>query len=165
MENNDILKRLRYTFDYGDDKMMEIFELADHEVTRALLSDWLKKEDHEEFVEMTDYQLAVFLNGLIVEKRGRKEGEQPEPEEELDNNLILRKIKIALNLKSHDIVDVLSLAGRKVSPTEISAFLRNPSHRHYKYCNDQYLRGLMSGIQKKYRTDDASSNEVKDAPV
>ena len=130
---------------------MKIFELAEHEVTRALLSNWLKKEEHPEYITMTDYQLAVFLNGLIVEKRGARDSGLPEPEEELNNNIILRKVKIAFNLKSHDMVELLSLVGRKVSETELSAFLRKPTHRHYKYCNDQYLRGLLSGIQKKYR--------------
>ena len=151
MENNDILRRIRYIFNFGDDKMMKIFELAEHEVTRALLSNWLKKEEHPEYITMTDYQLAVFLNGLIVEKRGSRDSGLPEPEEELNNNIILRKVKIAFNLKSHDMVELLSLVGRKVSETELSAFLRKPTHRHYKYCNDQYLRGLLSGIQKKYR--------------
>ena len=84
MTNNDILRRIRYTFDYSDSKMIKIFALAESEVTRAEVSDWLKQDDDEAYVECSDTQLALFLNGLINEKRGKKEGAQPEPEKSLN---------------------------------------------------------------------------------
>ena len=62
-----------------------------------------------EFKEIYDDQLATFLNGLINEKRGKKEGEQPKPEKILDNNNILRKLKIALKLKTEDITELFKL--------------------------------------------------------
>ena len=48
MTNNDVLRRIRYTFDFSDSEMISIFGLADLEVTREQVSDWLKKDD--EFV-------------------------------------------------------------------------------------------------------------------
>ena len=95
MNNNDVLRRVRYTFDYNDDKMMAIFQSGGQEITRAELSDWLKRDDDEAFKGIYDKQLAVFLNGFINEKRGKKEGEQPIAEKTLNNNLIFRKLKIA----------------------------------------------------------------------
>jgi len=151
MDNNSILRRLRYILDFGDSSMMDTFELADHEVTRELLSNWLKAEEHAEFVEMSDYQLAVFLNGLIILKRGKKDDVIPEAEKELNNNAILHKIKIALTLKSDDILEAFQIAGIKISATELSAFLRKSSHRHFKELNNQYLRKFLSGLQKKIR--------------
>ena len=151
MNNNDILRRIRFTFDYSDSEMINIFALADFEVSRADVSDWLKREDDPEFLELKDVQLAVFLNGLIILNRGRKEGEQPEPEKRLNNNMIFRKLKIALNLKDDDILDILELVDMNISKHELSAFFRNPSQMQYRDCNDQILRRFLMGMQKKYK--------------
>jgi uncharacterized protein YehS (DUF1456 family) len=95
--------------------------------------------------------LAMFLNGFIKDRRGKKEGSQPEPEKSLSNNLILRKLKIALNLKDEDILSLLTLAGREVSKHEISAFFRHPEQNQYRVCKDQILRNFIQGLQMKYR--------------
>jgi len=110
MNNNDVLRRLRYTFDFDDDTMIKIFGLAEYTATRADVSDWLKKDDNPEQKSLHDKYLAIFLNGFINLKRGKREGPQPKPEKTLNNNLILRKLKIALNLKDHDILDILDMA-------------------------------------------------------
>ncbi len=151
MNNNDILRRLRYTFDFSDSKMIEIFGLADVNVTRAEISDWLKKEDDAAFQELKDQQMAVFLNGLINDRRGKKEGDQAIPEERLDNNMIFRKLKIALNLKDDDILEILKLVDLRIGKHELSAFFRNPSQSQYRPCQDQFLRNFLHGMQLKYR--------------
>ena len=94
MTNNDILRRIRYVFDFSDSKMIAVFGLADHPVTREQISDWLKKEDDPAFKKCNDITLAIFLNGLINDKRGKKEGPQPVPEKNLTNNAIFMKLKI-----------------------------------------------------------------------
>ena len=96
MTNNDVLKRLRYTFDFNDDKVISIFGSADLEVTRSEVSNWLKKDEDPEFENLSDKKLATFLNGFINDQRGKREGEQPVPESQLSNNVIFRKIKIDL---------------------------------------------------------------------
>ena len=151
MTNNDILRRVRYVFDLDDSKVISIFGLADREVTRAEISDWLKKEEDEDFKECNDETLAVFLNGFITDKRGAKDGPKPAPEKELSNNQIMMKLKIALNLKAEEILDFLSLGGFKVSKHELSAFFRKPGHKHYRECKDQALRKFLSGLQTQYR--------------
>lgn len=151
MNNNDILRRIRYTFDYDDFKMIDIFDQASYQVHRGHISDWLKKEDDPLFKEMNDVDLAAFLNGLINEKRGKKEGPQPVPEARLSNNVILRKIKIALNLKDLDMLEFFTLADKKISKHELSAFFRKPDQVQFRNCNDQYLRYFLSGMQQKYR--------------
>ena len=90
MITNDVLRRIRYSFNFDDSKMIAIFGLAGLEVTRARISDWLKKDDDPDFVKCNDQQLAVFLNGLIIDKRGKKDGPQPQPESQLSNNIIFR---------------------------------------------------------------------------
>lgn len=147
MTNNDILRRLRYTFDFSDSKMIKIFELADHQVTRAQISAWLKRDDDPDFKSCSDSELATFLNGLINDKRGKKEGAQPEPEKRLNNNIIFRKLKIALNLQSDDVLAMLALAELSISKHELSAFFRKPEHKHFRACKDQVLRRFLKGMQ------------------
>ncbi len=150
MTNNDILRRIRYTFDFNDEKMIEIFGLADLEVTRAQISNWLKKDDDLYFKGILDYELAAFLNGFINEKRGKKEGPQAIAEKKLNNNIILKKLKIALNFKDEDILEIFKLVDLRISKTELSAFFRNPKQNQYRPCKDQFLRNFLQGIQLKY---------------
>lgn len=151
MTNNDILRRIRYTFDFDDPKMIELFKLADHDTNREEICDWLKKEDDPDWEEITDKELAIFLNGFIIARRGKREGPQPQPEERLSNNMILRKLKIALNLKAEQILYIFTLADRRLSKHELSAFFRHPSNKSYEPCMDQYLRNFLTGMQKKYK--------------
>ena len=153
MTNNDVLRRIRYIFDFSDSKMMAIFGLADYEVTREQISDWLKKDDDPAYQECSDTDLAIFLNGLIIDKRGKKDGPQHEPEQTMTNNITFRKLKIALDLKADDILEIMGLAEFRISKHELSAFFRKPGHKHYRECKDQILRNFLKGVQLKYRDD------------
>jgi len=150
MTNNDIIRRIRYTFDLNDTKMIELFGLADYKVTRAQISDWLKKDDDPAYQELLDFQMAIFLNGFIIEKRGKKEGAQPVPEKILNNNIVFRKLKIALNLKDEDILDIFNLVNMRLSKHELSAFFRSPNQTQYRPCKDQFLRNFLQGMQIVY---------------
>ena len=134
MTNNDILRRIRYIFDLSDSKIIQVFAFAGLEVSREQMSDWMKKDDDAAYKSLSDIQLATFLNGLIVEKRGKKDGPQPVPEKVLNNNIIFRKLKIALNLQSDDVLNLLAMADLKISKHELSAFFRKVDHKHYRVC-------------------------------
>ena len=151
MTNNDILRRIRYTFDLSDSKMIAIFAEADHKVTREQTSNWLKKEEDEAYQVLSDVLLATFLNGLINDKRGKKDGPRHEPEKRLTNNIIFMKLKIALNLQAEDVLKMMETAGFQMSKHELSAFFRKPAHKHYRECKDQILRNFLKGMQLKYR--------------
>jgi len=153
VKSNDILRRVRYIFNLSDSKMIALFRSAGYDVTRVQVSDWLKRDDDPAHKKCSDTQLALFLNGLINDKRGKKEGPLPVPEKRLTNNVIFRKLKIALNLKDDDILEIMRLAHLPVSKHELSAFFRKPEHKHYRDCKDQILRNFLKGLQVRYRTD------------
>ncbi len=150
MNNNDVLRRLRYTFNYNDKQMIALFSSAGAIVTREQVSQWLKKDDDEDFVRCFDVHLATFLNGFINEKRGKKEGVQAIPEKRLTNNIILTKLKIALNLKAEELIELLDTVDFRLNKPELSAFSRKTDHKHYRECKDQVLRNLLQAIDKKY---------------
>jgi len=151
LKNNDVLRRLRYTFDFDDSNMIKIFGLAECEVTREEVSSWLKKDEDPAFQECSDLQLATFLNGFINFRRGKKEGVQPVPEQSLSNNIVFRKLKIALDLKAEDILEILDKSDMRVSKHELSAFFRKPNHKHFRECGDQILRNFLGGLQIQHR--------------
>ena len=154
MTNNDVLRRFRYALDIKDSVMIEIFNLAGDNVERGLLLNLLKKEDEQGFIDCSDKILTNFFNGFIIYKRGEKEDKtgKPRPVESLlNNNLILKKIRIALELREGDIIEILNAADVKVSGSELTALFRRREHRNYKPCGDQFLRNFLTGLTKKYR--------------
>lgn len=151
MTNNDILRRLRYAFDFNDRRMIALFGLAGVTVTREQVSDWMKKIEDPAHVPCDDECLAGFLNGLIVHERGAKEGGPPPIETVLSNNIILRKLKIAMNLREDDTLELMALAGMPLSKPELTALFRKPGHKHFRICQDQILRNFLRGLQMKLR--------------
>jgi len=143
--------------------MINIFASANTTVSREEVSNWLKKEEDPAHVNCTDTTLALFLNGFINEKRGKKEGPQPVPEKKLTNNIILTKLKIALNLKAEDMLDLLKATNFNFSKSELSAFFRKPDHKHYKVCKDQFLRNFLKGIETQYHVNRPEKYKTKQA--
>jgi len=155
MTNNDILRQLRYALNINDSTMIEIFKLADHEIEQSNLTGLLKKEDEEGFVNCSDDVLGYFLDGLILHKRGRKEinpGETRKSDSRLTNNAILKKLRIALELKEDDMLGILKLASVDISKSELTALFRKEGHKNYKECGDQFLRKFLKGLSIRYRT-------------
>jgi uncharacterized protein YehS (DUF1456 family) len=130
--------------------MTALFELAGMPTDRSQVSDWLKKDDDPAYKPMNDRIFATFLNGFIIDRRGRKEGELPVAEKQLTNNIIFRKLKIALDLKNEDILEILDSMDFRLSKHELSAFFRNPKQDQFRECKDQVLRNFLTGMQNKY---------------
>jgi len=155
MTNNDIVRQLRYALNINDSTMIEIYKLADHVIEQSNLTGLLKKEDEEGFVNCSDDILGYFLDGLILHKRGRKEikpGETRKSDSRLTNNTILKKLRIALELKEDDMLGILKLASVDISKSELTALFRKEGHKNYKECGDQFLRKFLKGLIVRYRT-------------
>ena len=155
MINNDILRRIRYALDLSDTKMLSLFKQAQQNINHTELKALLKKEEEEGFIECKDRQLSTFLDALILDRRGPRDPNAPQPKPNvyalLTNNDILKKLRIALELHEKEMLNVLALGEMKISPSELSALFRNKKHRHYKICGDQLLRNFLNGLTKKLR--------------
>ena len=154
MTNNDILRRLRYAMDIKDSALVEIFKLSEYEIARSDLIDLLKKEEDEGYVECSDEVMELFLDGLIIHKRGKREmmpGHVEKKESSLTNNSILKKLRIALKFREDDMLSTLKLAGMNLSKSELSALFRKEGQRHYKECGDQILRNFLKGLTTRFR--------------
>ena len=173
MNNNDILVRLRYALDIKDAEMVEIFKIGGVEATLADVQEMLVKseknlnKEDDVFIEKQndstrpcdDPTMHAFLNGLIIYKRGRQETKPGETEKAVPsnenteniNNVLLKKLKIALSLNSDDMLAILNEAGVILSKGELSAVFRKEGHKNYKQCGDRYARNFLKGLAMRYR--------------
>ena len=147
MLSNDILRSLRYILKVNNNDMVRILALADMESTSANFDTWMTKEDEEGFVRCPDIILSGFLNGLIYEKRG-KDDSAPELalERRVNNNTVLKKLRIAFSLKTDDIQAIMTLQNVRISMPEITAMMRSVDHKNYRECGDQFMRYFLRGL-------------------
>ncbi|MCG9551961.1 DUF1456 family protein [Vibrio sp. Isolate31] len=153
MTNNEILRRIQHALNLKNAQIIKAIEQADVTVAHDQVINWLKADNDKSCSKMKDKELAVFLNGLINLKRGKKEGAQPKPEVALTNNMIFMKLRIALNMKAEDVLDVLEVVGISLSKYEIGAYFRKPENKNYKVCEDQLLCDFLNGVQFTNRPD------------
>ncbi|CAH6636811.1 MULTISPECIES: DUF1456 family protein [Pseudocitrobacter] len=147
MVSNDILRSVRYILKMNNQDLLRIFALGDTVVTAEQLAPWLRKEDEEGFVRCPDIMLSCFLNGLIYEKRGRDESAPAlAVERRVNNNIMLKKLRIAFSLKTDDILAILTEQKFRVSMPEITAMMRAPDHKNFRECGDQFLRYFLRGL-------------------
>ena len=152
MDNNDCLRRLRYILDLDDNAMVHIFSLADHASTRVEICNMLKKEDDTDYLECTDSTFTAFLDGLIIEKRGpRPDGSTPEPQQRISRNEVLKKLRIALNLREDGMLAVFKHADFVVTKAELGSFFRKEGQRNFAECPEQVLRKFIHGLGQEAR--------------
>ncbi|MEK4230814.1 YehS family protein [Solibacillus sp. FSL H8-0538] len=172
MTNNDILIRLRYALDIKNNDMVEIFKLGSMKFTKEEVLKILTKskdeyedevdvevEENEDHIKCNNKMLESFLNGFIIFKRGPQKPRPGQPEspvmpvtgKESPNNMLLKKVKIALALTTEEMLEILYEGGVVVTKGELGALLRKEGHRNYKECGDRFARNFLKGLALKYR--------------
>lgn len=154
MINNDVLRSIRYMLDLGDQKVVDVVQLADpgFPIDKADVEAFLKRDEEPGYAECSDAVLAHFLDGLVVHRRGRDPDLPPRPvEKRITNNVVLKKLRVAFELKDADMHQVFEDAGFPVSKPELSALFRQPDHKNFRRCGDQLLRNFLKGLTLRVR--------------
>jgi len=160
MLTNDILRRVRYALDLGDQKVREIFALAGHEATPEELASIFKKDDEDGFILCSDALAHRFFEGLVILRRGKKDGAEGTPasaanaataRRELSNNDVLWYLRIAMQLKDDDILEILKKAGVAFGKSELNALFRKKGTDNFRPCGDQLLRNFLAGFTATFR--------------
>jgi len=154
MLNNDILRSIRYMLDLSDGRIVEVIRTADPEfpIDKDRVQAFLKKEMEPGYAECSDAVLAHFLDGLVIHNRGRDESQPQRPvEKRITNNLVMKKLRVAFELKDVDMHQLFEEAGFPVSKPELSALFRQPGHKHFRQCGDQMLRNFLKGLTLRLR--------------
>lgn len=149
MINNDLLRRVSTIFDFSSEQTLAVFKLGQSLITAEQLVDIYREKNDTRYKSLSDNEFASFLNGLIIEQRGPKDGPQHQAEQVLTNNIIFNKLKIALALKADDVIAILELAELSLGKYELSAFFRKVNHKHYKECSDIVLSAFLKGLKIK----------------
>ncbi len=152
MLNNDILRSLRYSLDINDGQLAEIIALGGQQIDADSLGALLKKDDEEGFVPCSDELMAHFLDGLVYFKRGKDDSRPAQPFElPISNNVVLKKLRVAFELKEDDMHAILLSVDCPVSKPEMSALFRKAGHSNYRVCGDQFLRNFLKGLTLRLR--------------
>ncbi|WPC04004.1 DUF1456 family protein [Pseudomonas benzenivorans] len=152
MLNNDVLRSLRYSLDLGDAQMADIIQLGGLQVAASQVSAVLKKDDEEGFQACDDELMAHFLDGLVYFKRGKDDSRPPQPFElPVTNNMVLKKLRVAFELKEDDMHAIMQSVDCPVSKPEMSALFRKAGHSNYRPCGDQFLRNFLRGLTLRLR--------------
>lgn len=149
MNNNDVLRSILQVLQLNDSSLANIFNLAHHPADQATLSGLLMETGDTGYTQCSDQQLEHFLDGLIVLRRGPKDISQPAAQPDtpaLDNNIILKKLRIAFDLKEDDLIELISMTGYDISKSELSAIFRKPGNKHYRACSDDFLLAFLQGL-------------------
>jgi len=64
----------------------------------------------------------------------------------MNNNDIFKKLRVALQLRDDQIVEILQLVDFRISKGEIGNFFRNEDHEKFMECGDQVLRNFLNGL-------------------
>jgi uncharacterized protein YehS (DUF1456 family) len=163
MINNDILRSIRYMLELSELKVVQIAKLAkaDFLLEKSDVIAFLKKDDDAGYQDCSDAVLAHFLDGLVIHCRGRNPDLPARAvETRITNNLVLKKLRVAFELKDSDVLQAFSDAGFDVSKSEVSALFRQADQRNYRACGDQMLRNFLKGLTLRARAPKVpSSNE------
>jgi len=174
MDNNDRLIRMRYALNIKNPEMQKIFKLGGEELSIEYIEKLLIKskdryfdsegkqldaDDKADNIEVSNHIFESFLNGLIIDRRGVQEVKPGAPvhnpfilkEHASTNNVMLKKLRIALNLTSDNVVDIIGLAGTAITKSELGAFSRKRTSPKYVECGDKYARNFLKGLSIKYR--------------
>ena len=154
MTTNDILKRVRYAVRLGDAAMLDMLDKGSKSVSRELLDSWFLDEGDAAYAECPRDALGALLDGMILVLRGPSD-RPPEPgavAEVPDNNMVLKKLRIALELKEEDLIAIMKLSNVELSRNELTALFRKRGHKNYRECMDQFLRNFLAGLAKYRRS-------------
>ena len=150
MINNDVLRRLRFALQLTDDEVRRLSGLVGVGLAEEELRSYLAREGEPDFLPCPDRALEACLDGLVLHRRGPRDG-APLPATRFDNNMILKKLRIALELKEVEMLRLLKLGGMDLSPSELAGLFRTRTHQHYRACGDQLLRNFLKGLTAERR--------------
>ena len=63
----------------------------------------------------------------------------------MTNNDVIKKLRIALDLKELDMLEIFELSGYEIKKSELSGIFRKEGHNNYRDCSDLLLNHFLNG--------------------
>jgi uncharacterized protein YehS (DUF1456 family) len=151
MHSNEILYKIQHALNLSKEAMLKAYALAGHQMDSERLESLLKRRLDDGFEVCTYEELGLFLDGLVIFKRGPSPAKKKSDEIiELTNNLILKKLRIALELKEAESEIIFGLGDVTLSKQEFKALFRKEGHKNFKKCSDALLISFLDGLDEFY---------------
>jgi len=151
ISTNEILFRIQKALNLSIKDMLEAYRLENYKMLEPHLKDILKRRQDKGFMLCSYEELGVFLDGLIVLKRGLTSKKKDNDETvELTNNLIVKKLRIALELKEFEIEIIFGLVDIKLTKQQLSSLFRKEGHKNFKPCSSELLMAFIEGLDEFY---------------
>lgn len=151
MNNNEMIKRLLFMLKIDSSVLGDCFRSGGKALSDKHIEGLLTSESDEAFQACADEEFTRFLDGLIIVRRGPSKEGLRNPVA-LTNNMILKKVRIALELEARDLDNAFMLADCEMSAHEISSLFRKPGAKHFTECSDELLEKFFSGLSLYLRS-------------
>jgi len=152
LKTNDILYKIQKALNLSQEEMLEAYKLAEYNMDATHLDSLLKRRQDEGSKLCSYEELGVFLDGFVILKRGPSPKKKNDEAVELTNNLILKKLRIALELKEAETEIIFSLGEAELSKQQLASLFRKESHKNFKECSDELLMAFLDGMDEFYFT-------------
>lgn len=151
ISTNEILFRIKKALTLSTEEMIEAYKLEGYTMETSHLESLLKRRLDDGFIIASYEELGVFLDGFVALKRGPSP-KKPNDDEavELTNNLILKKLRIALELKEAETEIIFNLADVELSKQQLASLFRKEGHKNFKECSDELLMAFLDGLYEFY---------------
>jgi len=151
VSTNEVLYRIKKALNLTLEDMLKAYALESYPMEKLHLEALLKRRLDKGFELCSYEELGVFLDGLITLKRGPSPKKADNDESiELTNNLILKKLRIALKLKEAETEIIFGLADIELSKQQLSSLFRKEGHKNFKACSDELLMAFLEGLDEFY---------------
>jgi uncharacterized protein YehS (DUF1456 family) len=151
MKINDILFNIKKALSLSSSELIEAYALAEYIMNKERLENILKRRQDEGYQEATYEELGIFLDGLVLFKRGVNEKETTTDEVvDLTNNLIMKKLRVALELKEPELLIVFGLAEIHMSKRQIGSLFRKEGTKNFRPASDELLMAFIEGLDEFY---------------
>ncbi len=164
MNNRIIIIRTRNALALSHEDMLEIYKLGGIELN-DVMSELIDSDGDSlstKHLKCDNETLENYLNGLILFKRGRQEPKPGQPEKQPFliksakdvNNVVLKKLKVALSLTSEDMIELYNSVGVRMTKGDLTPLFRKQGHKHYKLCTDFHLTKFIEAVLKAGLSED-----------
>ena len=151
MKINDILFKIQKALSLKNKELIEAYALVNYEMTEKRLESILKRHQDKGYEEATYEELGLFLDGLVTLKRGENSASSDDDTVvELTNNLILKKLRVAMELKEAELIIVFALAEVNITKRQIGSLFRKEGSKNFKSCSDELLLAFIDGLDEFY---------------
>ena len=155
MKTNDILYKIQKALNLTQEEILEAYKLVDYKMDDKVLSSLLKRQQDKGSKLCSYEELGVFLDGFVILKRGGSPKKENSNEAvELTNNLILKKLRIALELKEAETEIIFGLGEVELSKQQLASLFRKEGHKNFKACSDELLIAFLDGLDEFYYVGD-----------